>query len=75
VCGGAARRRRCGHRWEGEGELGGEPGGTRGGDWGDLARATAPALYGRSWVPWLRLVLLVAVVAVVLIAGRALIAG
>jgi hypothetical protein len=38
----------------------------------DLAR---PAIYGRSWMPWLRLVLLLAVVAVVLIAARALLGG
>jgi hypothetical protein len=38
----------------------------------DLAR---PAIYGRSWMPWLRLVLLLAVVAVVLIAARAFIGG
>jgi hypothetical protein len=38
----------------------------------DLAR---PAIYGQSWMPWLRLVLLLAVVAAVLIAARALVAG
>jgi hypothetical protein len=40
-----------------------------------LADFARPAIYGRSWWPWVRLVLLLAVVAVVLIAARALMGG
>lgn len=40
-----------------------------------LAELARPAIYGRRWTPWLRLMLLLAVVAVVLIAARALVGG
>jgi hypothetical protein len=36
--------------------------------WRDLAEFARPAIYGRSYVPWLRLTLTLAVLAVVIVA-------
>ncbi|ALG11896.1 hypothetical protein [Kibdelosporangium phytohabitans] len=38
----------------------------------ELIRASAPAIYGRSWVPYVRLLILLVVLAVVVIGAREL---